>query len=751
MTIVRTFRWLAPPTGSSDEIRFARQSYFITVTVVVVAYAIGLLNLLDGFPTTLYLVAAGSPCLLLVLWLIARQRTQAANFVLLSVLLVVLTIIISLENGIHDIGIILYPVIAILAGALIGRRGLVLFLVLVTISVFFVVLGEVYGYLPHIHVPDRAWFSDGIVISLIMVIAAIAIRLLMEAQEKALAATRASEESLTDKVRKLQLLREIGLVYATELDLRTLIGRIYEVFPHFFPTTTANVLVYDSAAGGLVSDDHLGIDRPGTSRAGGVTLPGESISGRAYVERRPVLIEDCRTTEVIPKEWIEHLNLRTCLALPMIIHGEVIGVLRIDNTDRPNAFDADDVAFFEMLADQLAIGIHNQRLFEERRRTQMALAEGESRFRMLSENVTDVIWTSDLQLRFRYISDSVEKLLGWTPDEMISHRPEVYLTENSIAVAQRSISNELARNAEAGVDPLRSVNLELQQRKKDGTVFWTEVVARFLYGEQGEVEGIIGVTRDISERKQAEDEARRLNVELERRVSDRTIQLERANQELEAFSYSVSHDLRAPIRHILGYLKLLEGELGGRMAGEVSRLLRTVELSAQRMAQLIDDLLRLSRLSRAEMRIVPTDLTYLVTMLWSRLAAADPSRSIEFIAGPTTAVSVDPGLMEVALENLLSNARKFTSKTANPRIEFGRIVREDVPIFFVRDNGAGFDMTYAAKLFGVFQRLHDSDEFPGTGIGLATVARIMERHGGRIWAEGEVDRGATFYFTLPAA
>jgi light-regulated signal transduction histidine kinase (bacteriophytochrome) len=130
---------------------------------------------------------------------------------------------------------------------------------------------------------------------------------------------------------------------------------------------------------------------------------------------------------------------------------------------------------------------------------------------------------------------------------------------------------------------------------------------------------------------------------------------------------------------------------------------------------------------------------------------ADAPRTVDFVAGPTTAVLVDPGLIEVALENLLSNAIKFTSKTSSPRIEFGQTVREDGPVFFVRDNGAGFDMTYAGKLFGVFQRLHDSDEFPGTGIGLATVHRILERHGGRIWAEGEVDRGATFYFTLPAA
>jgi PAS domain S-box-containing protein len=723
----------------------------MALTVVAVALVIGVLNLLDGFPLTLIIVGASAPALLLVFWMIHLRMIEAANFMLLILLLIVLTIIISLENGIHDVGIILYPVIAILAGALIGRRGLVIFLGLVTMSVFVVVLGEVYGFLPRIHPPGPAWISDAVVVSLIMLIAAIAIRLLMEAQERALARTRASEEELTDKVRKLQLLREISLLYARELDLRTLVKRIYEVFPRFFPSTTANVLVYSAEAGGLISDDQLGIDRRGVPPSGGVTMPGESISGRAFLERRPINIDDCTQTDIIPREWIDRLHLRSCLAVPIIAQDAALGVLRLDHSEQKGAFSDEDVTFFEMLADQLAIGIQNQRLFEERQRSQAALAEGESRFRMLSENVSDVIWTSDLQLHFRYISDSVQRLFGWTPGEWLQLEPEAYLLPESLEMVRNTISKELSLNGRAGVDPNRVVVVEILQRRKDGSTRWTEVVARFLWGGRPEPEGIIGVTRDISQRKQAEQEVRRLNAELERRVRERTSQLERVNQELEAFSYSVSHDLRAPIRHILGYLRLLETELRGHVAGEAARLLRTIEQSAQRMAQLIDDLLRLSRLSRTDMRAVPTDLTYLVTMLWTRLSSGEPHRSINFEAHPTSIVTVDPGLIEVALENLLSNARKFTTKTSSPRVEFGQMTGEDGPIFYVRDNGAGFEMAYAKKLFGVFQRLHDSEEFPGTGIGLATVSRILERHGGRIWAEAEVDRGATFYFTVASA
>lgn len=246
----------------------------------------------------------------------------------------------------------------------------------------------------------------------------------------------------------------------------------------------------------------------------------------------------------------------------------------------------------------------------------------------------------------------------------------------------------------------------------------------------------------------AEEEVRRLNADLERRVRERTQELEAANKEMEAFAYSVSHDLRAPLRAIDGFSQALLEDYRDKVDAEGQDYLRRVRAASQRMAKLIDDLLHLSRLSRAPMNRQSVDLSVLAERVVSELRTVEPFRGVEVLIAPGVMAEGDPGLLEVVLKNLLSNAWKFTGKTSHARIEFGVTDHDGRPAFFVRDNGAGFDMAYADRLFGAFQRLHSEDEFPGTGIGLATVQRIIRRHGGRVWAEGAVGKGATFYFVL---
>lgn len=266
-----------------------------------------------------------------------------------------------------------------------------------------------------------------------------------------------------------------------------------------------------------------------------------------------------------------------------------------------------------------------------------------------------------------------------------------------------------------------------------------------------------------------EDALQKAHDELERKVEERTLelqqeiserkrgeetlkkyaaQLEIVNKELEAFSYSVSHDLRAPLRHVDGFSQILLEDYAEKLDDQGQSYLQQVRQASQQMAQLIDDLLNLSRITRAELRREAVDLSGIVETVAEALKKMEPDRPVEFAIQKKVATKGDSRLLQVLLDNLLGNAWKYTGKRPQARIEFGRTIQDGKTVYFVRDNGAGFDMKYAHKLFGAFQRLHSASEFPGTGIGLATVQRIIHKHGGQIWAEGVVDQGATFYFTL---
>jgi signal transduction histidine kinase len=261
-------------------------------------------------------------------------------------------------------------------------------------------------------------------------------------------------------------------------------------------------------------------------------------------------------------------------------------------------------------------------------------------------------------------------------------------------------------------------------------------------------EAILTLELDIYKLEQAEEEIFQLNAALEKRVAERTAQLEAVNLELEAFSYSVSHDLRTPLRSIDGFSQALAEDYGDRLDEVGHDYLSRVRRAAQRMGLLIDDLLRLARITRAEMKQAPVDLSALSHEVIADLHKFRGYNISPFQVQEGMVVYADSSLLRIMMENLLDNAWKYSSKIAHPRIEVGSMVEEGNTIYFVRDNGIGFDMVFVGKLFGAFQRLHRADEFPGTGVGLATVKRIMHRHGGEIWAEGEPGKGAVFRFTF---
>jgi signal transduction histidine kinase len=291
-------------------------------------------------------------------------------------------------------------------------------------------------------------------------------------------------------------------------------------------------------------------------------------------------------------------------------------------------------------------------------------------------------------------------------------------------------------------------DLELEMVTAKDNHKWVRTIGQPVV-ENGVVTKVWGSFQDITERKRVEEEIRRLNADLERKVAERTAELEAANRELEAFSYSVSHDLRAPLRSIDGFSQAVLEDYAAALDDRGRDYLQRLRSASQRMGELIDDMLQLSRVTRAGMRRETVDLSALAGSVAAELRDADPGNRVEVVIQPGLRAEGDAKLLRIALVNLMSNAWKFTGRQPSARIELGAQINEEEHAFFVRDNGVGFDMAYVGKLFGAFQRLHSQDEFPGTGIGLATVQRIINRHGGRVWAEAAVSKGATFYFSLP--
>lgn len=279
---------------------------------------------------------------------------------------------------------------------------------------------------------------------------------------------------------------------------------------------------------------------------------------------------------------------------------------------------------------------------------------------------------------------------------------------------------------------------------------FNDLLAQVQFGSAALEASNAKLQREIADRRRANEEIRTLNAQLEHRVTERTRELESANHELEAFSYSVSHDLRTPLRAIDGFGQALLEDYHDLLDETGQDYLKRVRLGAQRMGQLIDDLLTLARVSRIALNYEPVNLSVMAETIISELRAQEPEREVDVRVCPNLTGFGDPHLLRIALENLLSNAWKYTGKVANARIELGFNEEGGDIRYFIKDNGAGFDMAYAGKLFGAFQRLHETRDYPGTGVGLATVQRIIHRHGGQIWANAVVDQGATFQFTLPA-
>src|SRR3984893_14044599 len=384
-----------------------------------------------------------------------------------------------------------------------------------------------------------------------------------------------------------------------------------------------------------------------------------------------------------------------------------------------------------------------QRVIERTAQLQAAnqiLRESEERFRLLVEGVQDyAIFMLSPQGHVVSWNKGSERIKGYKVDEIIGKHFSCFYPPE--AIAQGKPEQELRMAKEQG-----HIDEEGWRGRKDGQQFWASVVLTAIYDKGGCLQGFAKITRDMTEAKRSEQVLYDKNLELQENARV----LARSNGDMEAFSYSVSHDLRAPLRHIVGFAELLQKDAAPSLSEKSLGHLTTIFQSAKRMGELIDDLLGFSRIGQSEMQKTEVNLEGLVREILEDFQAETTERHILWIVHALPVVGADRALLRLVLVNLISNAVKFTSASTEARIEIGCApAGSGETVIFIRDNGAGFDPKYAEKLFRVFQRLHSQGEFEGTGIGLANVQRIIGRHGGGVWAEGLVDAGATFYFSLP--
>lgn len=371
-----------------------------------------------------------------------------------------------------------------------------------------------------------------------------------------------------------------------------------------------------------------------------------------------------------------------------------------------------------------------------------ALRDSEARFRVIFEQAgVGVAQIQSETGKFLRANKKYCDIVGYASHEL--QQMEVLAVTHA-----DDLPTDLERLSLLKTGSIREYALEQRYCRKDGSLVWVHLTVSPMWRMSGSLHYHIVVVQDITARKHAEMEIQQLNAVLEQRVAERTAQLVAMNQEVEAFSYSVSHDLRAPLRSIDGFCQMLAEDYAPMLDATGQDHLRRVRRAAQRMSVMIDDLLQLSLITRAETIRRRINLSALAEEVVGALREQAGPCAVTFRVEPGLDVYGDPSLLRILLENLLGNAVKYSSKAAHPHIELGSLPQATGTVYYVRDNGAGFDMTYVGKLFGAFQRLHRLEDYPGTGVGLATVKRIVNRHGGKVWAESRVGQGAVFYFTL---
>jgi len=535
-----------------------------------------------------------------------------------------------------------------------------------------------------------------------------------------------AERSLRARERQQQAVAELGYLALSNPGFVALLDAAVLAVARALEVEFTEVLELRSD-GDLLLRAEIGFD---AGLVGHAVVPGGTGSEAGFVllAGEPVIVEDLSAeTRFQPAALLTDHQVRSGVSVAIGPRERSFGVIGAHTTSKRH-FSRDDISFLAAVSNVVGTSLQRERAEDAARR------QAEQHEAILA-TTSDGFWVCDPAAGLVDVNEVYCRVSGYSREELLGMR--IADLEASMTAAQ--IAERLHGCTESGFDRFETVH-----RAKDGHLFDVEISMAYARKE----DQFVLFARDVSERKQAEQEIRTLNIELEQRVTKRTEELRATNEELEAFVYSVSHDLRAPLRAMDAFSEMLLTDYTERLDERGQHYLSRVRAGAQRMGTMIDELLRLSRVSRAELHRDQIDLSDLARQIAAELQTAEPERRVEFAIADELTATGDRELVRIVLENLLGNAWKFTATRQQARIEIGSREHDGRTEFFVRDDGVGFDNEHAGQLFKAFQRLHRANEFPGTGIGLASVDRIITRHGGQISADGELDRGATFRFTL---